>query len=64
MSVKGHDGLCPSPNPHLIDRKHCAYCNLIESVKQHYRTKGGGAYEDGRRDGWNAAIEALRTEQA
>jgi hypothetical protein len=58
--VKGHDGLCPSPNPHLIDRKHCAYCNLIETVKEHYKSKtGGGTYEDGVRDGFADAIRKL-----
>ena len=52
--MKGHDGLCPSPNPQLVDRKHCAYCNLIEVVKDHYKTKGKGegkTYEDGYHDG-------------
>lgn len=61
--MKGHDGLCPTPNPHLIDRKHCAYCNLIEVVKEHYQSKkktDGKTYEDGYHDGWNAAILRLQ----
>ena len=47
--MKGHDGLCPSPNPHLIEPKNCAYCNLIKSVKEHYKEKGKGGktYEEG-----------------
>jgi hypothetical protein len=52
--MKGHDGLCPSPNPALIDRKNCAYCNLIEKTRNHYKTKGkseGKTYEDGWHDG-------------
>lgn len=60
--MKGHDGLCPSPNPHLIDKKNCAYCNLIDNVRSHYKEKGKGSktYEEGYSDGWAAAIEKLR----
>lgn len=60
--MKGHDGLCPTPNPHLIERKHCVYCNLIETVRNHYKEKGKGSktYEEGYHDGFNAAIEKLK----
>lgn len=61
--MKGHDGLCPTPNPGLIDRKHCAYCNLIEVVKDHYKSKGkseGKTYEDGFHDGYQEAIKKLQ----
>ena len=60
--MKGHDGLCPSPNPHLINKKNCAYCNLINAVREHYKEKGKGSktYEEGYSDGWAAAIEKLR----
>ena len=37
--MKGHDGHCPTPNPHLVDRKNCAYCNLIENVRDYYKDK-------------------------
>jgi hypothetical protein len=59
--MKGHDGLCPSPNPGLVDRKNCTYCNLIQQVKEHYKSKtGGGTYEDGVRDGFAEAIKRLQ----
>jgi hypothetical protein len=61
--MKGHDGLCPTPNPHLMDRKHCAYCNLLEVAKDHYKTKGkseGKTYEDGFHDGYQEAIRKLQ----
>lgn len=61
--MKGHDGLCPTPNPHLKDRKHCAYCNLIDEVKDHYKSKGkseGKTYDDGFQDGFQAAISRLQ----
>ena len=63
FKIKGHDGLCPTPNPHLITRQHCAYCNLIEVVKDHYRSKGkseGKTYDDGYQDGFAAAINTLQ----
>jgi hypothetical protein len=62
-TMKGHDGLCPTPNPHLIDRQHCAYCNLIERVKEHFKSKGKTehkTYEDGYQDGLAAAISTLQ----
>ncbi len=54
--------MCPTPNPHLKDRKHCAYCNLIDDVRNHYKEKGKGSktYEEGYHDGWSAAIDKLR----
>jgi hypothetical protein len=60
--MKGHDGLCPTPNPHIKDRDNCAYCNLIEVVKDYYRQKGKGSktYEEGYHDGWKAAIDKLK----
>lgn len=60
--MKGHDGMCPTPNPQLIDAKHCAYCNIIANVKEHYREKGKGSktYEEGYSDGWKAAIDKLK----
>lgn len=60
--MKGHDGLCPTPNPQMFDRKHCAYCNLIDKVRDHYREKGKGSktYEEGYHDGWTAAIDKLK----
>lgn len=60
--MKGHDGLCPSPNPHLVERKYCAYCNLIETVRNYYKEKGKGSktYEEGYHDGWSAAIDKLK----
>jgi hypothetical protein len=60
--MKGHDGLCPSPNPHLIEPKNCAYCNLIKSVREHYKEKGKGGktYEEGFNNGWAAAIDKLK----
>ena len=60
--MKGHDGLCPTPNAHLKDRQHCAYCNLIEVVKDHYKGKKseGKTYEDGYRDGLAAALSKLQ----
>ena len=61
--MKGHDGLCPSPNPQLVDRKHCAYCNLIDHVKDHYKAKkgtmGDKTYEQGYEEGYQAAINKL-----
>lgn len=61
--MKGHDGLCPTPNAHLFDRKHCAYCNLIETVRDHYNSKKNKgkekSYDEGFNDGWQAAIEKL-----
>ena len=35
--MKGHDGLCPSPNPQLIKKENCTYCKIIEDTKQHYQ---------------------------
>jgi len=61
--MKGHDGLCPTPNPQMFDRKHCAYCNLIEVVKDHYKHKNKGedkTYDDGYQDGIQAAISRLQ----
>ena len=60
--MKGHDGLCPTPNPQMRDRKHCAYCNIIDKVREHYKEKGKGSktYEEGYNDGWAAAIEKLK----
>ena len=62
--MKGHDGQCPTPNPHLIDRKNCAYCNLIEKVREHYKDKKSHGkdktYDEGFSDGWNAAIAKLQ----
>ena len=60
--MKGHDGLCPTPNRNLFDRKHCAYCNLIDVVRDHYKEKGKGSktYEEGYNDGWQAAIDKLK----
>lgn len=60
--MKGHDGLCPTPNPHLKERKYCAYCNLIDIVRDHYKQKGKGSktYEEGYHDGWAAAIDKLK----
>lgn len=62
--MKGHDGLCPTPNPQLIDRKHCAYCNLIEKVRDHYKDKKAHGkdktYEQGYHDGWEDAIKKLQ----
>jgi len=61
--MKGHDGLCPTPNPQLIERKHCSYCNLIEDVREHYNSKKNKgkekSYDEGFHDGWQAAIEKL-----
>jgi hypothetical protein len=61
--MKGHDGLCPSPNPQLVDRKYCAYCNLIDVVKDHYQGKKGlskdKTYEHGYEEGYQAAINKL-----
>jgi len=61
--MKGHDGLCPTPNPQLIERKYCAYCNLIENVREHYNSKKSKgkerSYDEGFHDGWQAAIEKL-----
>ena len=62
-TMKGHDGLCPTPNPHLIERQHCAYCHLIERVKEHYKSKGKSehkTYDDGYQEGWSGAIKALQ----
>ena len=62
-TMKGHDGLCPTPNPHLIEQKNCAYCNLIKDIKEHYKkgSKGNGkTYEEGFRDGFNSAITKLQ----
>ncbi len=62
-TMKGHDGLCPTPNPHLIEPKNCAYCNLIKDIKEHYKkgSKGNGkTYEEGFRDGFNSAITKLQ----
>ncbi len=62
--MKGHDGLCPTPNPSLINRKNCAYCNLIDSVREYYNDKKshgkGKTYDQGYEDGWEAAIEKLK----
>ncbi len=61
--MKGHDGLCPTPNPHMFDRKNCAYCNLIEVVKDHYKGRNKGdskTYEDGFHDGYQDAINKLQ----
>lgn len=46
----------------MFDRKHCAYCNLIDKVRDHYREKGKGSktYEEGYHDGWTAAIDKLK----
>lgn len=60
--------MCPTPNPQLIDRKHCAYCNLIENVREHYNSKKSNGKEksydegfnDGWHDGWQAAIDKLK----
>ena len=63
LKIKGHDGLCPTPNPHLIERQHCAYCHLIERVKEHYKSKGKSehkTYDDGYQEGWSGAIKALQ----
>jgi hypothetical protein len=46
-----------------MDRKHCAYCNLLEVAKEYYKTKGkseGKTYEDGYHDGFQAAIAKLQ----
>ena len=61
--MKGHDGLCPTPNPQLVEPKNCAYCNLIKDIKEHYKkgSKGNGkTYEEGFRDGFNSAITKLQ----
>lgn len=62
-TMKGHDGLCPTPNPHLIEPKNCAYCNLIKVVKDHYK-KGNKndskTYDDGFRDGLDFAVKKLQ----
>ena len=62
--MKGHDGHCPTPNPHLVDRENCAYCNLIENVRDYYKDKKAQGkdktYDEGYADGWNAAIAKLQ----
>jgi hypothetical protein len=62
--MKGHDGLCPTPNPHLFERKNCAYCNLIDAVREYYNGKKGKGndktYQEGFNDGWEAAIDKLK----
>lgn len=63
--MKGHDAMCPSGHPHLIDRKHCAYCNLIKVVRDSSRTGKSGdgdvkTYEQGFEDGFHAAIVRLQ----
>ena len=62
--MKGHDGLCPTPNPHIVERKHCAYCNLIDSVRDHYKDKKAHGkdktYDEGFSDGWTSAIAKLQ----
>ncbi len=62
--MKGHDGLCPSPNPQLVERKNCAYCNLITVVRDHQKEKKGHGtdktYSDGYNDGVAAAIKKLQ----
>ena len=62
--MKGHDELCPTPNPQLVDRKNCAYCNLIVVVRDHYKEKrdrgADKTYADGYGDGWSAAIAKLQ----
>jgi len=60
--MKGHDGLCPTPNPTIFERRHCAYCNLIDKVREHYKEKGKGSktHEEGYHDGWAAAIDKLK----
>ena len=46
----------------MFERKNCAYCNLIDKVRDHYREKGKGSktYEEGYHDGWTAAIDKLK----
>ena len=45
---------------------HCSfdilYCNLIKSVREHYKEKGKGGktYEEGFNNGWAAAIDKLK----
>lgn len=61
--MKGHDALCPTAFPHLKDRKHCAYCNLIETVRADYKTrhpKNGKSFEEGYTQGFAAAIAKLQ----
>lgn len=62
--MKGHDGLCPSPNPQLIKKENCTYCRIIDDVKNHYQNKKTHnkekTYDHGFTDGWDAAIDKLQ----
>lgn len=62
--MKGHDDLCPTPNPGVLDTKNCTYCNLIEKVKDYYKDKknfgNDKTYDEGYANGWNAAIAKLQ----
>jgi hypothetical protein len=58
--MKGHDGLCPTPNPHLIERQHCAYCHLIERVKEHYKSKGKSEHRHMMMDTMMVGLEQSR----
>lgn len=62
--MKGHDALCPTGFPHLKDRAHCAYCNLIETVRADYKARhpknGGKAFDEGFAQGYAAAIHKLQ----